>query len=153
MAEAARQLEQRQRIAVRLGDDPISHNGVKAARDNRGEEVATNIAADRVELTRDEAFEYVKMEYEGAHKKDTLPAVPAMGKLPADLPARLAGGQYRATYYYNVGLQKELFNSNFGFRASFRETFYLAPDFGQNYLTILKHATTLQPMAGFYLRF
>ena len=61
--------------------------------------------------------------------------------------------QYRATYYYNVGVQKELFNSNFGIRASFRETFYLAPDFGQNYLTILKHATTIQPTAGFYVRF
>jgi hypothetical protein len=61
--------------------------------------------------------------------------------------------QFRATYYYNVGLQKELFDSNFGIRASFRETFYLAPDFGQNYLTILKHATTYQPTAGFYYRF
>ena len=61
--------------------------------------------------------------------------------------------QYRATYYYNVGVQKQLFDSNFGIRASFRETFYLAPDFGQNYLTILKHTTTLQPTVGFYLRF
>lgn len=61
--------------------------------------------------------------------------------------------QYRATYYYNVGLQKEIFDSNFGVRVSFRQTFYLAPDFGQNYLTILKHATTLQPTAGFYYRF
>jgi hypothetical protein len=69
---------------------------------NRGVEVASNIATDRVELTREEAFEYVKMEYLGAHKKDTLPAVPAMGKLPADLPAHLAGGQYHATYYVVV---------------------------------------------------
>ena len=34
---------------------------------DRGEEIATNIAADRVELTRDEAFEYVRSEYIGAH--------------------------------------------------------------------------------------
>lgn len=61
--------------------------------------------------------------------------------------------QYRATYYYNVGVQKELFDSNFGIRASFRQTFYMAPDYGQNYLTILKHATTLQPTVGFYVRF
>lgn len=61
--------------------------------------------------------------------------------------------QYRATYYYNVGLQKELFNSNFGMRASFREAFFMAPDFGQNYLTILKHTTTVQPTVGFYVRF
>ncbi len=60
--------------------------------------------------------------------------------------------QFRATYYYNVGVQKEIV-SNFGLRASFRQNFFLAPDFGQNYLTILKHATTLQPTAGFYIRF
>jgi hypothetical protein len=69
---------------------------------NRGEEVATNIAADRVELTRDEAFEYVKMEYVGAHPKDTLPAVPVMGKLPADLPAKLGQGKYAGVYYVRV---------------------------------------------------
>ena len=60
--------------------------------------------------------------------------------------------QFRATYYYNVGAQKDI-TSNIGLRASFRQTFYLAPDYGQNYLTILKHATTLQPTAGFYVRF
>jgi hypothetical protein len=60
--------------------------------------------------------------------------------------------QFRATYYYNVGLQKDVF-SNFGVRASFRENFFIAPDFGQNYLTIKQHTTTLQPTIGFYLRF
>jgi hypothetical protein len=69
---------------------------------NRGEEIATNIAADRVELTRDEAFEYVKMEYIGSHKNDTLPAEPAMGKLPAELPMKLAQGQYRQAFYVKV---------------------------------------------------
>jgi hypothetical protein len=69
---------------------------------DRGEEVATNIAADRVELTRDEAFEYVKMEYIGAHLKDTLPAMPAMAKLPADLPSRLAQGKYANAFYVKV---------------------------------------------------
>lgn len=61
--------------------------------------------------------------------------------------------QFRATYYYNVGLQKELFDSNFGLRASFRQNFLLAPDFGQNYLTIKQRATTLQPTIGFFFRF
>jgi hypothetical protein len=79
---------------------------------NRGEEVATNVSSKRVELTRDEAFEYVKMGYIGTHKDDTLAAVPAMGKLPADLPARLADGKYGDTYYVRVskdGLADELF--------------------------------------------
>jgi hypothetical protein len=69
---------------------------------NRGEEVATNIAANRVELTRDEAFEYIKMEYIGAHLKDTLPATPAMGKLPSDLHSRLAQGKYAEAFYVRV---------------------------------------------------
>ncbi len=69
---------------------------------DHGVEVATSVSSKRVELTRDEAFEYVKLEYVGAHKGDTLPAVPVMGRLPADLPARLAEGKYADTYYVRV---------------------------------------------------
>ncbi len=61
--------------------------------------------------------------------------------------------QARATYYYNVGLQQEFAQSHFGLRVSFRQNFFLAPDFGQNYLTILQHTSTIQPTAGFFLRF
>jgi len=59
----------------------------------------------------------------------------------------------RMTYYYTVGLQKESAGGHFGLRAGFRELFFLDPDFGQNYLTILKHANTYEPQAGFYLRY
>ncbi len=69
---------------------------------DRGVEIASNIAANRVELTREEAFEYVKMEYIGSHLKDTLPAVPAMGKLPSDLPSMLAEGRYAGSFYVRV---------------------------------------------------
>jgi len=69
---------------------------------NRGVEIATNIAQNRVELTRDEAFEYVKMEYLGSHMKESLPPVAAMGKLPAELPSLLASGKYSKTYYVKV---------------------------------------------------
>jgi hypothetical protein len=58
----------------------------------------------------------------------------------------------RATYYYSLGFSKEV-SPHFGLRAGFRELFFLDPDFGQNYLTILKHSTTLEPFAGFYLRY
>ena len=79
---------------------------------DRGVEIATNIADKRVELTREEAFDYVKYEYIGAHQKDTLPAVPAMGRLPSDLPTQLAVGKYAATYYVKVdkdGFAREAF--------------------------------------------
>jgi hypothetical protein len=58
----------------------------------------------------------------------------------------------RAVYYYSLGLQKD-YGEHFGLRAGFRELFYLYPDFGQNYLTILKRANTYEPMAGFYVRY
>jgi hypothetical protein len=57
----------------------------------------------------------------------------------------------RATYYYSAGLQKDY--GHFGLRAGFREVFFLAPDFGQNYLTIVQHTTTYEPFAGFYFRY
>jgi len=79
---------------------------------NRGEEIASNIAANRVELTRDEAFEYVKVEYIGAHKGDTLPPTPAMGKFPSELQGRLASGQYEQTFFAKVsrdGLSHEVY--------------------------------------------
>jgi len=69
---------------------------------NRGQEVATTVSSKRVELTRDEAFEYVKIEYVGAHKSETLPAVPAMGHLPAELLMCLEAGKYRETFYVKV---------------------------------------------------
>jgi hypothetical protein len=62
--------------------------------------------------------------------------------------------QARATYYYTIGVQKDLDDAHhFGLRVGFRELFFLDPDFGQNYLTITKHANTYEPQAGFYLRY
>jgi len=79
---------------------------------NQGQEIATNVSSKRVELSRDEAFEYIKVVYLGSHKGETLPAAPVMGKLPADLPARLAEGKYGDTFYVKVskdGLAEESF--------------------------------------------
>lgn len=60
--------------------------------------------------------------------------------------------QARAAYYYSLGVDDAL-SPHFGFRAQFRQVFFLAPDFGQNYLTILHHTSTFEPGVGFYLRF
>jgi hypothetical protein len=61
--------------------------------------------------------------------------------------------QYRAGYYYTAGLQHESASGKFGLRVGVRQIFFLAPDFGDNYLTILKHTSTFEPNAGFYFRF
>jgi hypothetical protein len=60
--------------------------------------------------------------------------------------------QARAAYYYSVGVEKAI-SPHFGLRAQFRQLFFLAPDFGQNYLTIKHHTSTLEPGIGFYIRF
>jgi opacity protein-like surface antigen len=61
--------------------------------------------------------------------------------------------QARMTYYYSVGGEKIVFGDHFGLRAQIRETFFKAPDFGQNYLTIQQQTHTFEPGAGFFLRF
>lgn len=61
--------------------------------------------------------------------------------------------QGRVALYYNVGVQKDVIKDVFGVRAGFRQLFYTAPDFFQNYLTINKRASTSEPMIGFYVRF
>jgi len=61
--------------------------------------------------------------------------------------------QYRMGYYYSAGLQQEYNNGKFGLRVGVQQIFFLAPDFGDNYLTILKHTSTFEPGAGFYFRF
>jgi hypothetical protein len=58
----------------------------------------------------------------------------------------------RLVYYYSLGFQKDV-SPHLGVRAGFRELFFKDPDFGQNYLTILKQATTYEPMVGFYIRY
>lgn len=61
--------------------------------------------------------------------------------------------QYRAAYYYNLGLEDNFPGSNFGMRVGFRQLIYLAPDFQQNYLTITRRTRTSEPIVGFFLRF
>jgi hypothetical protein len=69
---------------------------------DHGVEVATNIAPNFVALTREEAFEYVKIEYLSAHKTDTLPAAVVLSRLPPDFPLHHAEGTYATVYYVRV---------------------------------------------------
>jgi hypothetical protein len=54
--------------------------------------------------------------------------------------------------YYDVGVEKMVL-THFGFRAQFRQLFYLAPDFYQNYLNMNQRTNTIEPGAGFYIHF
>jgi hypothetical protein len=61
--------------------------------------------------------------------------------------------QYRAAYYYQLGLEDTFPDSHFGMRLAFRQVIYLAPDFIQNYLTITRRTVTSEPTIGFFVRF
>ena len=59
----------------------------------------------------------------------------------------------RPAYYYNLGVQQNVLGDRFGVRIGFRQVFYTAPDFYQNYLTINKHVASSEPVFGFYVHF
>ena len=63
--------------------------------------------------------------------------------------------QYRAAYYYNIGVEDTFTGSasHLGVRVGFRQLIYLAPDFQQNYLTITRRTVTSEPTFGLFLRF
>ena len=63
--------------------------------------------------------------------------------------------QYRAAYYYNIGIEDTFTGSasHLGVRVGFRQLIYLAPDFQQNYLTITRRTVTSEPTFGLFLRF
>jgi hypothetical protein len=61
--------------------------------------------------------------------------------------------QARMTYYYAAGIEKIVLAEHFGLRAQIRQTFFKAPDFGQNYLTIQQRTSTFEPGIGFFIKF
>lgn len=67
-----------------------------------GRELATNVSPKRVELTREEAQQYLMIEHLAAHKQGTAPAEPAVGRLPPDLRERITEGHYLQPYYVRV---------------------------------------------------
>ena len=58
----------------------------------------------------------------------------------------------RMTYFYAVGLEKDL-TPHFGIRGQLRQTFFKAPDFGQNILTLQQQTWTIEPGAGIVIHF
>ena len=60
--------------------------------------------------------------------------------------------QERLSFYYTVGIQQPIFE-NFGVRVQFRQVFFGAPDFNQNYLATGARVITTEPGVGFYVRF
>ena len=70
---------------------------------NRGEEVATNASSRRVELTREEAQQYLVIQHLGANKDATVPAAAVSGTLSPDRLKALSTDQRNQTYYAKIG--------------------------------------------------
>jgi hypothetical protein len=69
---------------------------------NEGKEIPTDVAQKRVPLTREEAFEYLKIDYFRDHKGETMPATPAVGRPDRLELARLGPKQLEAAYFVKV---------------------------------------------------
>ena len=59
----------------------------------------------------------------------------------------------RGVYLYELGADAALLGPDFGARVQFRQQFFGAPDFNQNYLANNKRSVTSQPTIGFWYRF
>ncbi len=69
---------------------------------SQGEELATNVSSKRVDLTFDEAFQYVCLDYLSSHKGASVPAAPIMGRLPPGWRQRLAAEQAARPLFIKV---------------------------------------------------
>lgn len=96
-----------------------------------------------------------------AHPRQTIlgahPVIAAGTGVMAFKPTNGGGQQLntqaRQTYYYSVGADIPTSADWFLIRVGFRQQFFKAPDFGQNYLTILKMTTSTEPTVGFVFHF
>ena len=67
-----------------------------------GREIATDVAPKRVLLTRDDAFQYVMIDYLTKNKGATRSASPALGKPDSKVAASLTYPQLTGVYYVKV---------------------------------------------------
>ena len=70
----------------------------------------------------------------------------------AHTDAAMRTARWRAEVNKHLGVDSEV-AKDFGVRLGFRQAFFLAPDFGQNYLKIKKLTSTFEPTIGFYYHF
>ncbi len=93
-----------QKVHVRQGGFPPGFvmEDFKIHLFDRGQELATNVADKRVELTYSDAFRYFLFDYISDHKGASLPAAPVMGQLPPGWHTRLTADQLTQPYFVKV---------------------------------------------------
>ncbi len=68
-----------------------------------GQELATNLSAQRVDLTGEQALQYLTLNYVASHPKQTLPAVPQRIALPVGFKDRVPAALVAQSLYATVG--------------------------------------------------
>jgi hypothetical protein len=69
---------------------------------NHGRETPTSQSPRRVNLTRDQAQQYLVIEHVAANKGATVPAAAVFGEAPAGLKTRIAAGEFAQPLYVRV---------------------------------------------------
>jgi hypothetical protein len=69
---------------------------------NRGREIATNVAPKQMQLSADDAFEFLKVKYITSNKSASTSAAPALAGLTPTIKAGLTPAQLNQTYYVKV---------------------------------------------------
>lgn len=93
-----------QRIFINQGGLPVGYTleDYQVRIYNQGREVPTNVSPNSVQLSRDEARQYVLIEHLAANKEATMPAMPVFGEVPADLKSRMASGEFNQPFFVKV---------------------------------------------------
>ena len=68
-----------------------------------GQELATNVSEQRVDLTEDDALRYLVLCYVAEHSKATVAATPLRIAVPPDLGSQLPAGQTESPLFVTVG--------------------------------------------------
>jgi len=102
------------KIHIHEGGLPIGYEleNVNVHIYERGHEVATNLSSKRVDLTREEAFQFMVIDHISQNRGRTLPASAAMATVTPELRTRLRQGEGQQIYYVKVskeGLVTEVF--------------------------------------------
>ena len=91
-------------IRIREGGMPVGFKFIRHEVHiyNRGKEVATSESSKRVEISPDEAREYILIEHLAANKTATVPPAPVVGSLPAATRRQVSPDQLNRVCYARV---------------------------------------------------
>jgi hypothetical protein len=93
-----------ERIYINQGGLPIGYalEDFQVRIYNHGLEMPTSHSPKRVDLTRDEALQFIVIEHLAANKDASVPAAPVFGQAPADLKSRVTAGDFTQPYFVKV---------------------------------------------------